>query len=167
MGLFGLVGKQSSINNDPLTGGTATGLTAGTRQVDKRITGFDLSGNVAGNVHWFAQGLWIRWADFLDSDPTRDYTWFTGFAGIDYIYSPRWSYSLLYNYGDANDLNNSGTVYEGINMRTLTFTTSYYFARNVKGIIELNGDFLKADADNYVGHPTKEGYVLMGFDAAF
>lgn len=163
MGLFGLVGKQDSIDNVATPVGTA----AGARQVDKRIYGLDASGRLAGHVHWYAQGLWTRWSDFLDSDPTRDYGWFAGFAGIDYIYSPRWSYSLLYNYGNARDLNNSGTVYEGINMKTLTFTTSYYFARNVKGIIELNGDFQKADADNFVGHPTKEGYVLMGFDAAF
>ena len=167
MGLFGLVGKQNSINNDVLTGGTSAGLTAGTRQVEKQITGLDFSGTVAGSVHWYAQGLWTRWAGFLDSDPTRDYNWLAGFAGVDYIHSPRWSYSLLYNYGDARDLNNSGTIFEGINMKTLTFTTSYYFARNVKGIIELNGDFLNAEADNLVGHPTNERYVLLGFDAAF
>ncbi|HEY0635455.1 MAG TPA: hypothetical protein VGE00_08735 [Gammaproteobacteria bacterium] len=162
-GVFGLMGKHNSIDNtaDP------TGQSAGGREVKKHITGLDLSGTFAGNVHWYAQGLWTRWADFLDSDPLQDYDWFAGFAGVDYIHSPRWSYSLLYNYGSAGDLDNSGTIYEGINMRTLTFTSSYYFARNVKGIIELNGDFLKADADNYVGHPTKEGYVLMGFDAAF
>ena len=167
MGLFGLVGKQNSINNDPLAGGTTTGLTAGTRQVEKQITGLDFSGTVAGNIHWYTQGLWTRWSGFLDSDPTRDYNWVAGFFGIDYIYSPRWSYSLLYNYGDARDLNNSGTIYEGINMKTLTFTTSYYFARNVKGIVELNADFLKADANNFVGHPTNEGYLLMSFDTAF
>lgn len=163
MGLFALQGKQNSIDNIAQPVGTL----AGTRQVEKRISGLDLSGTVAGNVHWYAQGLWTRWSDFLDSDPTRDYTWFTGFAGIDYIYSPRWSYSLLYNYGDAREFNNSGTIYEGINMKTLTFTTSYYFARNAKGIIEFNGDFLTADAGNFVGHPTSEGYVLLGFDTAF
>lgn len=163
VGLFGLLGKQSSIDNSV----DLTGQTTGHRQVEKRIGGLDLSGTVGGKVHWFAQGLWTRWSDLLDSDPTRDYIWVSGFAGIDYIHNPRWSYSLLYNYGNARDLKDSGTIYEGINMKTLTFTTSYYFARNVKGIVELNGDFQKADADNYVGHPTKEGYVLMGFDAAF
>ncbi|HEY0722257.1 MAG TPA: hypothetical protein VGE50_13505 [Gammaproteobacteria bacterium] len=163
MGLFGLLGKQSSIDNVTVP----TGTEAGSREVKKRIGGLDLSGTMAGNVHWYAQGLWTRWADFLDSDPLQDYNWFAGFAGIDYIHSPRWSYSLLYNYGNAGDLNGSGTLYEGINMKTLTLTTSYYFARNAKGIIELNGDLQKADADNYVGHASKEGYVLMGFDAAF
>jgi hypothetical protein len=163
IGLFGLQGKQNSIDN--IT--TPVGTIAGTRQVDKRITGLDLSGKVAGNVYWYAQGLWTHWSGFLDTDPTRDYSWFAGFAGVDYIYSPRWSYSLLYNYGNAGDLNDSGTIYEGINMQTLTFTTSYYFARNVKGIVELNGDFQNAEANNFVGHPSNEGYVLLGFDAAF
>lgn len=162
-GLFGLVGKQNSIDNISQPIGTV----AGTRQVNKRITGLDFSGTVAGNVYWYAQGLWTRWSGFFDSAPARDYKWFGGFAGIDYIYSPRWSYSLLYNYGNAGDFNNSRTIYEGINMKTLTFTTSYYFARNTKGIIELNADFQKADPNNFVGHPTKERYVLVGFDTAF
>jgi len=162
-GLFGLAGKHESVDNvtDP------TGATAGTREVGKAVRGIDLSGDLPGDVHWFAQALWNRWYDFLDSDPTRDYNWFGGFAGVDYIHSPRWSYSLLYNYANAKDLNNSGTIYEGINMKTVTLTAAYYFARNAKGIIEINGDLQKADPNNYVGHATKEGYLLLGFDAAF
>ena len=40
--------------------------------------------------------------------------------------------------------------------------------RNVKGIIEGSYDFLSKDNDaDYVGHETKEGYILIGFDAAF
>jgi hypothetical protein len=131
------------------------------------VRGVDLSGHLIGNMHWFAQGIWTRWYNFLDSDPTRNYAWWGGFAGIDYVHSPRWSYSLLYNYANAKDLNKSGTIYEGINMKTVTFTTSYYFARNAKGIIELNGDMQKADPNNFVGHSSKEGYILLGFDAAF
>lgn len=163
VGLFGLMGKQESIDNTV----DVTGQTAGSRQVGKSMRGIDLSGSLPGNMHWYAQGLWSRWEGFLDSAPRRDYDWFGSFVGLDYIHSPRWSYSLLYNYANAGDLNDSGTIYEGINMKTLTVTAAYYFARNAKGIIELNGDLQKADSSNYVGHASKEGYLLVGFDAAF
>ena len=171
VGVFGLNGKQASIDNvTPALPGMPSetlGLNKGTREVNKSVRGIDLSGHFSNDIHWFAQGLWTRWYNFLDSDPARDFNWFGGFAGIDYIHSPRWSYSLLYNYANANDLNNTGTIYEGINMKTLTFTASYYFARNAKGIIELNGDLQKADPYNFAGHASKEGYLLLGFDAAF
>ncbi len=171
MGFFGLNGKQASIDNvTPTSAGSASatlGLNKGTREVNKSVRGIDLSGQVRGDIHWFAQGIWTRWYNFLDSDPSRDFSWFGGFAGIDYIHSSRWSYSLLYNYANAKDLNGTGTIYEGINMKTVTFTTSYYFARNTKGIIELNGDLQKADPNNFAGHATKEGYVLIGLDTAF
>jgi hypothetical protein len=40
--------------------------------------------------------------------------------------------------------------------------------RNVKGIIEITGDFLDDNpTPPLVGHATKEGYVLVGIDAAF
>ncbi|MGD8547426.1 MAG: hypothetical protein PVJ10_05595, partial [Thiohalophilus sp.] len=82
----------------------------------------------------------------------------------------RWAHSLLYNYADAGDLENTDTVYEGIAMETVTYTASYYFMRNVKGVIELNADLQdKVDQTGtyYTGHLTNENYVLVGFDAAF
>lgn len=42
--------------------------------------------------------------------------------------------------------------------------------RNVKGIIEVNGDLLDKDEQTgafYTGHLTRENYVLFGFDTAF
>lgn len=39
---------------------------------------------------------------------------------------------------------------------------------NVKGVLELNIGLLEEDDDiDSVGHETKEGYILLGFDAAF
>ncbi len=162
LGLFGLSGEQKSRNNvlDPL------GTTAGTRDTDKRILGVDVSGVIAGKSHWFAQALWNRWDGYLDSNPAKNYRWFGAFAGVDYIHSERWVFSMLYNFADAQDLENTGTVYEGININTLTLTASYYFMRNVKGVVEIAGDFQKETA-SYTAHPTKEGYILVGIDTAF
>ncbi len=42
--------------------------------------------------------------------------------------------------------------------------------RNVKGVLELNVDFLDEEAQSglyYTGHLSKENYVLVGIDAAF
>jgi hypothetical protein len=40
--------------------------------------------------------------------------------------------------------------------------------RNVKGVIEINGDFLRAgETRPLIVHTNKEGYVLVGVDAAF
>lgn len=162
-GLFALAGKQKSIT------GTGTGTAGtGTRVTDKRAVGLDLLGDWNGNVHWYAQGLWNRWDGFRDEEPTRNYHWFGGFAGVDYVHDDRWTYSLLYNYAKADDFKNTGTVFEGIKMNTLTLAGSYYFMRNVKGVIEGNVDFLSKDSGPpYVGHQSKENYLLVGFDAAF
>ncbi|HWR87371.1 MAG TPA: hypothetical protein VN277_03010 [Acidiferrobacterales bacterium] len=159
IGLFGLSGQQKSRSG-------ALGATAGTRDTDKRIAGLDLSGSIGAKTHWFTQALWNDWQGFLDSNPAQDYRWWGGFAGVDYIHSDRWAFSLLYNYADANDFENSGTIFEGIHINALTVTASYYFMRNVKGVIELTGDFQKETA-SFTAHPTKEGYVLVGIDAAF
>lgn len=163
VGLFGLAGRQLSVDNiaDPL------GLTAGQRDTRKTIWGLDLAGSVGARTHWYAQGLWNQWDELFDANPARNYKWFAGFAGVDFVYSPHWTYSLLYNYADAKDLNATGSVYQGINMNTLSLTASYYFMRNVKGVIEINGDFQPETPGNFAAHPTKEGYVLVGFDAAF
>ncbi|MGD2112090.1 MAG: hypothetical protein PVI50_01805, partial [Gammaproteobacteria bacterium] len=161
-GLFGLTGKQQDIA--PGSGG----LVAGTREIDKRILGLDLSGVIAGNTYWFGQLLWNDWDEFLG--PGRDYEWYGGFAGVDYIPNDRWAFSALYNYADANDLAGSDTVFEGIDINSLALTASYYFMRNVKGIGEVNIDFLSEDSPTgtfYTGHLSKEHYILIGFDAAF
>lgn len=160
LGVFGLSGQQKSATG-------TYGEDVGTRDTDKLVAGVDLSGTIANRVYWFAQGLWNNWQGFLDTDPTQNYRWFGGFAGIDYVHSDHWTYSLLYNYADAKDLEGTGTIYEGININTLTFTASYYFMRNLKGVIEITGDFQAETPGNFVAHPTKEGYVLVGFDAAF
>lgn len=163
-GLFGASGKQRSI-----AVGNA-GLTSGDRNTDKRVLGLDLSGEFGGKLFWYAQYLWNSWDGFLDADANRDYRWDGGFAGVDYIPNERWAFSLLYNYADANDLANTDTIYEGIDMNSLSLTSSYYFMRNVKGIAELNIDFLDETARTgsyWTGHLTKENYVLFGFDTAF
>ncbi|OJW84210.1 hypothetical protein [Thiobacillus sp. 65-1402] len=164
VGLFGLSGKQRSV-----AVGNA-GLDTGIRNTDKRALGLDLSGDFGGNTYWYVQYLWNAWDGFLDADPSRDYRWQGGFAGIDYIPSERWAFSLLYNHADAGDLANTDTIYEGIDMNSLSLTASYYFMRNIKGVAEINFDFLgeKAKTGTYwTGHLTKENYILFGFDAAF
>ena len=161
-GLFGLAGKQ---DNARLGSG---GLQTDGRETDKRIIGLDLSGVIAGNTYWYGQVLWNSWDDFLVQG--RDYEWYGGFAGVDYIPGDRWAFSALYNYADANDLANTDTVYEGIDINSLSLTASYYFMRNVKGIGEVNIDFLSEDSQSgtfYTGHLSKEHYLLIGFDAAF
>lgn len=165
VGLLGLSGKQKSADNvaDP------AGAAIGTRKTDKQVIGIDMSGTLAGEqVYWFGQVLWNEWSGFLDASPNKDYKWFGGFAGVDYIHSDRWAYSALYNYADANDFKGTGSLYEGIDINSLTLTAAYYFMRNVKGVIEANMDFLAKDNDaNFVGHETKENYLLVGVDLAF
>ena len=160
-GLFGFSGKQKNATGP-------AGTDSGNRDTDKQIVGLDFNGKLGAKTYWFAQLLWNEWDGFLSA--SQNYKWFGGFVGIDYIQSPRWAHSLLYNYADAGDLENTDTVYEGIAMETVTYTASYYFMRNVKGVIELNADLLdKVDQTGtyYTGHLTNENYVLVGFDAAF
>jgi len=164
IGLFGLSGEQRSVAI-----GNA-GLDSGARDTDKRVAGIDLSGAVNEKLYWFAQGLWNTWDGFLDATPNKEYKWFGGFAGLDYVANERWVYSLLYNYADAGDLKDTDTIYEGIDMRSVTLGASYYFMRNVKGVIEVNYDLLdeKAKTGTYwTGHLSQEHYLLLGFDAAF
>ncbi|MGD9388784.1 MAG: hypothetical protein PVI87_11235, partial [Gammaproteobacteria bacterium] len=162
VGLFGLVGEQRS------AAGFA-GADRGSRDTDKTIYGLDLSGSLSARTHWFAQLLWNQWDEFLDADPSVDYDWFGGFAGVDFIMNDRWALSVLYNYADASDFDDTATIYEGIDINSLTFGASYYFMRNVKGVMEINIDFLSEDnfGPPYVGHQTKENYILLGFDAAY
>lgn len=160
-GLFGASGKQKAASG-------FAGATPGTRDTDKRAWGIDLSANRNGQIFAFAQVLWNRWDGFLD--PATQYRWSGGFAGLDYVPGGRWTYSVLWNHVNAGDFANSGTIYEGLAMRTLTFGANYYFMRNVKGVIELNADLLRkkeTTASPFVGHLTKENYLLFGLDAAF
>ena len=159
-GLFGLTGKQPS-------GGKAPGTTSGTRETNKQVLGLDFSGD-DGRLYWFGQLLWNRWDNFLDDSPDVNRSWNGGFVGADYVYSERWTYSLLYNRAIAKDFRGTNTIYEGIDLNTLTVTASYYFMRNAKGIIEANFDMLPVNTEpNFVGHKTKEGYLLVGLDVAF
>lgn len=162
LGVFGLTGEQRSAAG-------ALGQGTGLRDTDKKILGLDLAGSFAPNVHWYVQALWNRWDDFLDVTPGRDYEWYGGFVGIDYVHNDRWSFSGLYNYTDSGDFDDSGTIFEGIAINSLTLNASYYFMRNLKAVIELNVDLLGKDAGGppFVGHQTKEHYLLVGFDAAY
>ncbi len=161
VGLFGLSGQQRNASGP-------AGLDSGGLRTDKQIAGFDVSGTVDGKWHWFGQYLWNRWAGFID--PAVDYDWSGAFVGVDYEHNDKWVFSALANYMDAGDLSNTDTVYEGIDMRTVTFTASYYFMRNVKGLIEANVDLLgdtPQTGQYFTGHLSTEHYILVGIDAAF
>ena len=161
VGLFGYSGSQKNATG-------SAGTLSGDRDTDKISYGLDLAGSFGTKTHWFAQLLQNQWDGFLN--PNTNYKWFGSFVGVDYIHSHRWAYSLLWNYNDANDFKNTDTIYEGIDMNTLTFTAAYYFMRNVKGIIELNADLLDTAPQTgayFTGHLTGENYALVGFDAAF
>jgi len=161
LGLFGLAGEQANATG-------SAGIDSGNRDTDKRVLGIDVSGIIHGKSYWFAQALWNSWDGFLDEN--KKYEWWGGFVGADYIASDTWVFSALYNYADANDLNDTDTIYEGIDINSLSLTASYYFMRNVKGITEINIDFLDEDKQRgsfYTGHLSKEDYILFGFDAAF
>jgi len=161
LGLFGYSGTQKNATG-------VAGTESGTRNTDKISYGFDLSGKFGNKTYWFAQFLQNDWDEFINTN--TKYSWFGSFVGIDYIHSDRWAYSFLYNYADADDLKNTDTVYEGIDINSLTLSASYYFMRNIKGIMEVNLDLL--DTVNktgvyWTGHLTGENYALIGFDAAF
>ena len=162
IGLFGLAGQQKS------AAGFAGG-TSGNRDTDKQVLGLDLSGRITPRTHWFVQGLWNKWSNFLDAEPGRDFEWFGGFAGIDHIQSERWTFSLLYNYAEADDFEGTGTIYEGIKINSLSVGAAYYFMRNVKAVFEVNADLLSEDEGGppFVGHQSREHYALIGLDAAY
>lgn len=162
LGLFALAGEQRSAAG-------AAGESRGTRDSNKRILGLDFAGTLPnGRVHWYAQALWNDWEDFLDAAPARDFDWFGGFGGVDYIRNDRWSFSLLYNYAEADDFEDTGTIYEGIAINSLSLNASYYFMRNLKVVFEVNADLLDEERGGppFVGHQTKEHYLLVGFDMA-
>lgn len=161
LGLFALDGSQASATGP-------AGLSTGDRNSGKRVIGLDISGYAGANLFWYGQYLNNRWQDFLQPGQVID--WNAGFVGVDYKPNEHWVFSALYNHGDAGDFAGSDTVYEGIDMRSLTFTASYYFMRNVKGILEINADLLDRNPQEglyYTGHLEAENYILIGFDAAF
>jgi len=161
IGLFGLSGEQKNAVGP-------AGLDSGDRDTDKIVVGLDASGRFAGRASWYVQALWNSWDGFLEAD--RDYEWYGGFAGIDYVASDRWTFSALYNFADANDLDNTDTIYEGIDINSLSLTASFFFMRNVKAVIEVNVDFLGEERKKgqfFTGHLSEEHYLLLGFDTAF
>lgn len=159
LGLFALSGFQRSASG-PL------GLESGDRDTVKRVYGLDASGDMGGEWFWFLQALHNRWEGFLERG--EDIEWNTGFAGVDFVPNEYWAFSLLYNHTDPGDFEDTGTVYEGAAMQTVTLGAAYYFMTNVKGVIEVNGDLLEEDDDpDFVGHETQEHYLLLGFDAAY
>ncbi|SFD22774.1 hypothetical protein SAMN05660831_01153 [Thiohalospira halophila DSM 15071] len=161
VGIMGLSGGWQGVDT------TSNAVSAGNGpDSDIRIGGLDLSGRISPTLDWYAQYLQVTWTDFLDGE---DVTWDGGFAGVDWIPNDRWAFSALYNHTDAGDLDGSETVYDGIDMQTVSLTASYYFMRNVKGLVEVNADLLDTeDPDVHpYGHLTGEDYLLMGFDAAF
>jgi len=163
MGLFAYSGSQKNAVNE-----VDVGTVSGDRDTDKKAYGIDLSGKLGYKTYWFAQLLQNDWDEFID--PNTSYSWFGSFIGVDYIHSDRWAYSLLYNYADANDLKDTDTIYEGIDINSLTLSASYYFMRNVKGVIEVNLDMLDTvdkTGTYWTGHLSSENYALVGFDAAF
>ena len=165
IGLFGYSGSQKNAITDS---NNPAGTGDGNRDTDKIAYGIDLSGKLGDKTYWFAQAIQNQWDDFIN--PNTRYRWFGSFVGVDYIHDDHWAYSLLINYTDANDLKNSDTVYEGIDMRTLTLTASYYFMRNVKAVMEVNLDLLDTvnqTGTYWTGHLSSEHYALIGFDAAF
>ncbi len=163
LGLFAYSGTQK--NTTTVVG---VGTVSGDRDTDKISYGVDLSGKFGYKTYWFAQFLQNDWHDFINTN--TKYSWFGSFVGVDYIHSDHWVYSLLYNYADANNLKNTDTVYEGIDINSVTLSVSYYFMRNVKGVMEVNLDLLDTvdkTGTYWTGHLTGENYALIGFDAAF
>jgi hypothetical protein len=161
IGLFGYSGSQKNATG-------VAGMDSGNRDANKNAYGLDLSGKFGAGTYWFAQILQNDWDEFIN--PNTRYRWTGGFAGVDYVHSDRWVYSFLYNYANANNLDNTDTIYEGIDINSVTLATSYYFMRNLKGVIEINIDLLDTvnwTGTYYTGHLSSENYALVGFDAAF
>lgn len=161
VGLFGLSGGQRNATGP-------AGIQFGDRRTDKIVAGVDVSGIINGKWYWFGQYLWNRWAGFLD--PATDYDWSGVFGGVDYVHNEKWVFSALVNHIDAGDLKNTDTIYEGLEMRTVSIAAAYYFMTNVKGVIEANIDLLDETPQTgqyFTGHLSQENYVLIGIDAAF
>ena len=129
-------------------------------------TGLDIQGFPNHKINWILQAFWNRWNGFLEENVNHQ--WFGGFININYRATDELSYSLLYNYTNAYDFKNSGTIYEGLSSNVITTTVSYYFRSNVRGILEVSMDFLPADNDDdFIGHETKEDAFILGIDISY
>ena len=138
--------------------------------VNKSIIGFDLAKAITGKVDVFSQVLANSWENFDSTQPEKDFNWSGGFVGVDYIYSPKWAFSLLQNYVDNGDFENADNIFRGLEMNTTSIGASYYLARNAKLLLEFNIDWLDVDTktqNKTYGHQSKENSVVLGFDAAF
>lgn len=159
IGGFSQVSQQFAATGD-LANTTSNRLTF------QYTSGFDIQGFPSHKLNWTLQVLWNRWNGFLNEN--TNHQWFGGFININYRATEEVSYSLLYNYTNAYDFSNSGTIYEGLNTNVITTTVSYYFRSNVRGIIEVSMDFLPADNDdNFIGHETKEDALILGIDISY
>ncbi|MEK6748059.1 MAG: hypothetical protein AABY83_02475 [Pseudomonadota bacterium] len=137
---------------------------AGTAQITRTVSGVDGSLAVAERFYLYGQALLVRWDDFQRTNVAD--TWYGGIAGLDYIVDAGSSFSLLYNYVNPGTLAGASNLYRGIAINAITANASHYFARNVRGIIEITTDFLVIDNTRY-GHNNKEDYFLVGLDVAF
>ena len=149
---FGVTGVTGQTNTDQLT--------------FQYTTGFDIQAYPSHKINWMAQFMWNKWTGFLKKGQVIQ--WYGGFIGIDYRATEYISYSLLYNYSNAGDFKDTGTIYEGISANVITTSVSYYFRSNVRGILEISMDFLPADNDDdFVGHETKEDALIIGIDISY
>jgi len=130
------------------------------------IAGFDIQAFPSEKVSWIFQFIWNQWKNFLAVG--EKHQWFGGFLGAHYAYSDTVSYSLLVNYTDAGDFKNSGTIYEGLATNLTTASISYYFRRNVRGVLEISMDMLPLENDaDFIGHESKEDSISVGFDVNY
>jgi len=159
------IGAFSQINQQ--FGATGNiGDNASDRITFQYTAGVDIQAYSNHKVSWMVQFMWNKWNEFLQKG--KNSQWYGGFIGIDYRASDYISYSLLYNYTNAKDFKNTGTIYEGLNANVVTTTVSYYFRSNVRGILEISMDFLPADNDDdFVGHETKEDAIILGIDISY
>lgn len=163
VGLFGLKGRQFGQSGNFLK-------TRSSDLTDKIIYGVDLKTDLTENIDLFAQGLVNQWNGFDRTQPDKNFQWWGGFVGIDYVFSRMWAFSLLHNLVDAGDFKSTDTIYRGLAVNTTSLTASHYVATNAKVLIELTYDWQDLEANNVdksVGHHVKENSLIVGFDAAF
>ncbi len=132
------------------------------------VFGVDFNGMIGSHASWYAQAVWNEWDALINLD--KDHKWLGGYAGIDYIHSPAWTYSLLYHYSDARAVARSDSPDDEYSMKTLTFTASHNFMLNIKGVIEYNLDLQDARLNterDLNSELTNKDYILFGLDAAF
>ncbi len=158
--LFGLAGEQAARSGD-------YGELASTSAKAGRLQFAAALGGLAGyRLHWYSLLLWNRWDDFLKEDDTH--AWLSSMVGFDFAASDHFALSLRYNYANAGTLAGSDTIFEGIDLNTITLTASFFPLRNIRFLVEVNMDFLPADQDaDFVGHENKEDYLLLGVDLSY